>query len=116
MKQKKTNSSNLPPIQPEIDEYEKLTPAQKSYWKSLHKQVIEAEKYFWGNYELVRKEGAREPDCPPNYIRSKTPRNLIYDPSQKFTNKRRRGPKAGLGKRKSESGTPRSGDNAGDTT
>lgn len=111
---KQINSLNHQPNPGEIDDYDNLTPGQKAYWKSLHKQVIQAEKYFWNNCELVRKEGAREPDCPPNYVRSKTPRNLIYDPSQKFTNKRRRGSKTSLRKGSSKSGTPRPGDNSGD--
>ena len=88
-KSKKTNSPLLPTRQEIdsekadvtdfcheiIDSSEELTPAQKSYWKSLHKLVIEAEKYFWSQNELTRKDGAREAGCPPNYVRSKIPRN-----------------------------------------
>lgn len=91
MKPKQTSSSTPPSkTPPETDYDETPTPAQIAYWNSLHKEVIEAEKVFWAQNELVYKQGAREPDCPPNYIRSNIPRSLTYDPGAKFANKRRR--------------------------
>lgn len=72
------------------EDWSDFTPAQKQYWKSLRKQVTEAEKYFWGNNELAPKQGAREPGCPKNTVRTTTPRSLTYDPAKKFANRRRR--------------------------
>jgi hypothetical protein len=60
------------------------------YERTIQKIVIEAEKYFWSQNELRPKEGAREPGCPPNTVRTNIPRSKTFDPSKKFTNGRRR--------------------------
>ena len=71
----------------------KITHTRKptAYEKTLQKEVIEAEKRFWAKNELRYKEGANEEGCPPNTIRTNIPRHNTFDPSKKFTNRRRRG-------------------------
>lgn len=113
---KQANSRNHQPTLPEIEDFENLTRGQKDYWKSLHKQVIEAEKYFWSQNELTKKEGAREPDCPPNTIRTNVPRKDTFDPSQKFTNKRRPGNRPGKCKGNRKGDSPGSRSDPGDQT
>jgi hypothetical protein len=61
-----------------------------AYERSIQKIVIEAEKYFWSKNELRPKDGAREPGCPPNTVRTNIPRLKTYNPSKKFTNGRRK--------------------------
>ena len=61
-----------------------------AYEKTLQKEVIEAEKRFWSKNELRYEEGANEEGCPPNTIRTNIPRHKTYDPSKKFTNRRKR--------------------------
>ena len=62
-----------------------------AYEKTLQKEVIEAEKRFWSKNELRYQEGANEEGCPPNTIRTNIPRHNTYDPTKKFTNRRKRG-------------------------
>jgi hypothetical protein len=111
---KQATKQNTPSTHHEIDDFENLSPGQKAYWNSLSKQVIEGEKYFWNQNELATKEGYSDPDCPPNTIRTNVPRKLTFDPSQKFTNKRRPGNRPSVGKRSRKSNSPGSGSDFGD--